>query len=234
MAAGVPLSQLITDLRHEAGQSATLALGQQTRDRFKHLLNRVQRELWVNHQWPVQQIERDVGLLAGVRYYAYPNGLAFDGIQYAWVRNGTEWLKLGFGIGPDELSFYNSEENFRSWPIAKWDHVGETNMIEVWPVPNQSGTMRMQGRKTLVQMVEESDVCQLDGDLIVFYAAAEILAEQKSQRANLMLEKAKAILARIKATQSGDKLGNFGIGMGSNDRARARVGIDYMPMKGTN
>lgn len=233
MASGVPLSQLITNLRHETGQSATLALGQQTRDRFKHILNRVQRELWVNHQWPVQQIERDVALLQGGRYYAYPAGLGFDGVQHVWVKNGTEWLKLGYGIGPDELSFYNSEENFRSWPIAKWDHVGETGMIEVWPVPSQAGTMRMAGRKTLVEMVAESDVSQLDGDVIVFYAAAEILAEQKSQRANLMLEKAKALLARVKAIQSADKRGNFGIGMGGQDTRRLRVGIDYMPMKGT-
>lgn len=233
MAAGVALSQLVTSLRHETGQSATLALGQATRERYKHMLNRVQRELWVNHQWPRQQIERDIALLQGVRYYVYPNGLDYEGVQHAWVKNGTEWLPLGFGIGPDDLSLYNSEDNFRSWPPMKWDHEGESNMIEMWPVPSQGGTLRLRGRKTLPDMTEESDLCQLDADLIVFYAAAEVLAEQKSERANLMLEKGKAILARIKATQSGDKRPSFGIGMGRSVPVRARVGIDYMPMKGT-
>jgi hypothetical protein len=233
MASGVALSQLVTNLRHESGQSATLALGQATRERFKHIINRVQRELWVNHQWPKHQIERDIALLQGVRYYAYPSGLDHEGVQHAWVKNGTEWLPLGWGLGPDDLSVYNSEENFRSWPPMKWDHIGETGLIEVWPVPSQGGVMRLRGRRTLVEMIAESDVCQLDGDLIVFYAAAEILSEQKSDRANLMLEKGKALLARLKATQSGDKQRSFGIGMGPTASPRARVGIDYMPMKGT-
>lgn len=234
MPAGVPLSTLITNLRHESNQSATLALGVQTRDRFKHILNRVQRELWAQHRWPGQNIDRDTTLLAGSRFYTYPSGLDYEGVQHAWVKNGTEWLGLGYGIGPAEYTLYNSEENFRSWPALKWDHRAETGMFEVWPTPSQGGTLRMRGRRVLTDMLNDSDECLLDGDMIVFYAAAEILADQKSPRANIMLDKGKAIYARIKGAQGGDKQAAFGIGMGgANDIPRQRVGIDYMPMKGT-
>jgi len=154
----------------------------------------------------------------------------FDSVNKVWVRHSSVWSPVVFGIGPDDYSLYNSEENFQSFPPLKWDYAADTNLLEVWPVPDQTGTLRIEGRRALAPLVNDADVCTLDSDLIILFAAAEALAERKSPRAQVAQAKAQNLLRNILRRQRSNKTEPFILGGGGDSRSPAlRVGIDYIP-----
>ena len=89
------------------------------------------------------------------------------------------------------------------------------------PVANNSdaatGTdsVRVHGIKNLSQFTGEADTADLDDQLIVLYAAAEILARQKQADAQNKIAQAQAHYARLKARMA--KTETFVIGGGEPD-----------------
>ena len=80
----------------------------------------------------------------------------------------------------------------------------ENNQIEVFPVPANNSqadgtdSVRIHGIRNLSPLVAESDLADLDDQLIVLFAASEILARQTQADANKNLHKP-AHYARLKA-----------------------------------
>lgn len=68
-----------------------------------------------------------------------------------------------------------------------------------------SDTQRLQfvGIRNLRPLVENTDVADLDDRLIVLFAAAEILANQKSASAQIKLANAQARFSRLKSRVTG-------------------------------
>jgi hypothetical protein len=233
--ASIALSQLLLDFKAEASISQNTAHGVAQRDAHIYLLNRVQKELYLAHEWPFLKVTRDITLIAAQRYYEFPEDMDFEGTNEVFVQNGTEWSKICYGIEPEDLSLYNSDDGFQSFPPLKWQvHPDETRQFEVWPIPSQGGTLRFRGRKSLVPMVNNADKCTLDDTLIVLFAAAETLAKQKSPDAEIKLQKAQALLTAIKRKQGSNKrgvrvMGGGQTGLGGGARS-PRVGIDYIPL----
>lgn len=228
MPAGVALSEMLSNLRAEIGDSMNVAHGVNQREMLVYTLQRVQTELWTMHDWPALQIDRDTALAAGVRFYSYHPDLDFETINAVWVRNSTVFAPVGYGVGPDEFNQHDSTSGDRGWPVRKWQHHADTNQMEVWPVPDQAGTLRVRGRQKLRPLVADSDTCTLDSTVIVLFAAAEILGRRKADDAQLKLSKAQALLVRLKARQGANKQAPFVIGGGEPVRP-PRPGIDYIP-----
>lgn len=230
MPTGVQLTELISDLRHECGHSATVAHGVNSREQLAYVLRRTQRLLADQHDWPILDAYQNVTLANGVRYYAYPSSINFERTGDAWVKVATVWTKLDYGITPEHLSSYDSDDGFKAWPPQRWQHTPDTGLIEVWPVPDQAGTLRLRGQKALGAFVSDSDTCTLDSTLIVLTAAAEILGRQKAEDATLKLQMAQQLLVRLLARQRSDKTKPFVIGGGSDGSSRVpRLGLDYVP-----
>ena len=87
------------------------------------------------------------------------------------------------------------------------------------------------------QLIADSDTCVLDATLIVLMAAAEILAQQKSEAAQLKLQKAntykRMMIARLGAQQRQMKsLSRDGGDMQFDDQRRLTPWLDYVPMYG--
>lgn len=230
MPVGVTLATLLDEYKAEAHISQNVAHGLNIRDAQKYLLARVQRELYTQHDWPMLEITKDITLSTGQRLYNYPVDIDFEFVNRVWVRNSAIWQPMGYGITPDDLNIYNSEDNFTSWPPVKWEHNSVTNQLEVWPVPDQTGTLRIEGRKKLGPLVADGDTCTLDSTLIVLYAAAETLAQMKSEAAPLKLQKAQAHFIALKRRQGANKRSPIILGGGPGGRRTGlRVGIDYVP-----
>jgi hypothetical protein len=227
---GLTLAEMLDRLKAETHMSQNVAHGLNHQDALKNLLRRVQEELYVQHDWPRLVVSRDVPLLNGTRYYNYPADLAFETVNQAWVLYGTRWEPISYSITPDDFNVYNSDDDFRTFPPQKWEHYadGGLNQFQVWPIPSQSGTLRMRGRKALGPLVATSDVATLDGTLIVLYAAAEVLAQMKREDAQLKLQKAQQFLRMLKARQGGNKTEPFVMGGGAQ-RNVGRPGIDFIP-----
>lgn len=209
MARLVTLEQLIYNLRSEIGQSTNPAVSRSTRSRFITILNRIQRRLYADFDWPFLTIHRDILVQAGSRYYDFPVDIDMDRSFRLEVKTAGFWQKVGNGILNKHLNEYDSDADVRSDPVWRWQYYLEDNsdipQIETWPVPatdadpdTLEGAVRVHGIQKLRDMVNDADVCLIDADLLVMYAAAEILMKIRTADANAKLENGNNLYTKLK------------------------------------
>lgn len=241
MPRGVTLEQLIYNLRTEVGMSTNPAVSRSTRSRFISILNRVQRRLYADFDWPFLAISRDIQLEAGARYYDFPADIDIDRAVRFEVKHGGTWQKVGYGITDKHLNEFDSDTDVRQDPVYRWDFYLEDDsnepQIHVWPIPATDGVvstleghLRVHGTQSLSEMVDDADVCMIDSDLIVLYAAAEILTKMKSADASAKLENANTLYTKLKgrATPSEPfKIGGDTFGMEKGGRREIELRVAY-------
>lgn len=209
MARGLTLEQLIYNFRLEVGQSTNPAVSRSTRSRFIGILNRVQRRLYAEFEWPFLNIHRDVMIEAGSRYYDFPVDIDMDRTVRFEVKTAGFWQKVGYKIENKHLNQYDSDADTRSSPVWRWDYYladgSETPQWEAWPMPAEDAdadtlenAVRIYGTQKLTEMVNDADTCLLDADLIVLYSAAEVLTKMRSPDAPAKLENANTLYTRLK------------------------------------
>lgn len=205
MARGTQLGTLIEDLRAEAGHSLQLSLGKQTRDILINLIQRTQRRLWNDYDWPFLKIKRSIEVQAGQRYYDIPDDLTFERIRFMEFKYGNNWIPVQYGINRSHYNQFDSDQGIRSWPVERYDAY-ENNQLEVWPIPSLNansttldGMIRVWGIRNLSPLIAESDTADLDDQLLVLYAAGELLTRQKQADAQAKLAQAQAHYQRLKA-----------------------------------
>lgn len=220
MARGTQLQELVAQLRAETGRSQSVAVGTSELDNLKHQLRRMQVLLYDDYAWPFLRIERTVTLSAGQRYYDFPADLNYDRIECVKFKYNNIYTLLERGISFDDYSVYDSGDGDRSSPALKWDlkNTGSGEQLEIWPIPNEAGTVHFFGTKSLSAMTQDDDRADLDDLLIVLFCAAEILARQKSPDAKTKMDLANARLLRLRAnSQAGAKTVQVGLGNKRND-----------------
>lgn len=193
------LEQMVSDLRLETGRSSNTNFGQDEFASLKRLLQRTQRTLYYDYDWPFLKHRMDFTTVAGERYYDFdidPERMFSVQIKY----NGI-WLPIRRGISMEDYTTRDSDLNQRQDPIEKWDviHTGTTEQIEFWPMPATNGfSIRMEGIRPLNVFTSDNDVCTLDNDLIVLFAAAKLLAREKADDAKEALAEAQKLYHNIK------------------------------------
>jgi hypothetical protein len=216
MEVGVQLGELRRRLMAETFQSLNPAQTTSSAPFYNYQLDRVQREQWNDVEWPHLPIYKDVDMVQGQRYYAYPPQLPFDSIFRIWWPQGVNWVPLDYGINPQTYAAMGGEF-VQAWPPRRWrncalydETTGKTSpaaQFEIWPIPGPSlpFALRIEGNAPLNPLIEDTDVCVLDAMLIVLFASAEILAVQKSEGAAIKLQKAnqykRMLVARLGAQQ---------------------------------
>ena len=239
MAFGTSLLNLRHKLRAEVSQSLNTAQGVNAQGQYDMALDRVQKELWESYEWPHLSYYTNLTLQDGQQLYDYPVDMPFDYIVKAYVQSGTtDWTPISFGIGLEDYEQYGGETG-KSWPPQKWANRplvtgGVTNPIgklEIWPIPNQNGSLRFKGQAPCNPLVLDTDRAVLDDVLITLFAAAEILAAQKAENASMKLQKANQFLRRHFANLGGGKRHMIALGgVGSMPGVRLPTpGIDYIP-----
>lgn len=204
MARGVTFQQLIHKLRAETGRSTSLAQGAQELDHLKQILQRTQEDLYDRYDWEFKNITRDESMVAGSRYYTLDSDLSFDNVSYCVCQpsNGESWYDVAYGIDEHLYNILDSDQDEREEWVRHWDQY-EGNQYEVWPIPATSdATLRFRGKKVLSALVADSDTADLDDQLIVLHAAAELLAPDDGELAALKLKMAERRLATLLGLQS--------------------------------
>jgi hypothetical protein len=208
MARNTTLQVLLNDLRSESGHAISSALGKSTQEMMVNLLNRVQRRLWEDFAWPFLQVKKDITLQAGSRYYDIPSGITLERVQKASFKNGSSWHKITYGISTYDYTIHDSDTGSRSWPIYKYEAYG-ASQVEVWPIPSENantttgdGLFRLEGTGNLGTFVSMSDTADLDDQLIVLFAASELLTRQKSPDAQMKGQQAQVHYQRLRARLS--------------------------------
>lgn len=206
MARGQTLISLLDDLRAECRASLNPAHNVQVRDQQVKALQRTQNWLWEDFDWPHLRVQRDIPCQAGQRFYEAPTDVLIDRITHIEVRYGWKWVVLDPHIDTTaNYSQWDSDLGVRSWPIRRW-RIFENEQIEVWPIPDHNadtegsldGTLRITGIRDLHPLVADTDTCDIDGRLIVLFAASEILAGNGAKDAELKLANANKHYAKLR------------------------------------
>ena len=231
MARGTQLLKLVEMLREEVNRATSVAVGNDDLPALKNKLSRTQEVLWGEYDWPfLRQVFPAKFLQAGERYYDFPDGLSVDRID---DRDGTDgpgvvcWysnlpVPIRRGIGFTEYAIFNSDAGVRQEPALAWDvrWTGTSEQFEVWPLPvTNLCSIQFKGIRKLRPLIQDSDVCDLDDQLIVLFSAAEILARQGSASASAVGQLAKTRLGSVKArAKSASPTYRMGMSEGASDQ----------------
>lgn len=222
MARGTQLTDLIDMVRAETGQSLSRAHGVNSIESLKATIRRVQDWLYHDFEWPWKRLYVDKQLAADVELYDWPTEFDMSRAFDFWVHtDGRDLYPMTFSIGPHEIRSVGGTHRGR--PLF-WDYAD--TQFRVLPIPDAAWKARIWGIKKLNAMTAESDTADLDDNLIVLFAAAEILQRQQNQDANTKMQAAERHYTRLKAIYSSNKHRNFSL-LGGPRRV-LRPGIDYI------
>jgi hypothetical protein len=190
------------------------------------MLNRVERAMLLEHEWPTLHFEEDIIVLADEQFVDMPNNIKFTMIESVHVAYGSEWYLVTSGIGASERTIYNDTQ--RAIPISRYEATAnQPNRLKIWPIGEQNQTLKIEGMKSVGAMVNETDECTLDGDALVLTVAAQILGRENKADAELALTAANKIINNVTKRQGSMKSQN--VNFGQRRQTILRPGIDYIP-----
>lgn len=231
MALRTTFGEVIDMVREEAGLSTNTSRGVDHLDQIKRLIKRHYKSLAEDYDWRHLELKRDSSvsrkiLQAGSRYYDYPTAANPQKITRAWVKWGSTWLPLDYGITYADRSAYDPDNGQRIDPIQRW-MAYDTAQFEVHPLPATNGVadganeVAFEGQRKVTELTQDGSRLDMDDILISLMCAAETLAA--SGRKDAAQVKADAAVARLWTLR-----GNTGSAaryvMGSG-----RVGESFMP-----
>lgn len=212
MARNTSFGQIVQMLRNEVGRSnAAGSAGVADYDQLKQLLNRHYETLYLDYDWPhLRFLSVRIPTSAGERYYNVPATLDYERIEKLvnWVSGRPYDVERG--IETTDYAINDSDNDSRAGLILKWDirFTGVSEQIELWPIPAANDQeIQITGFRKFTRLVADADLCRLDDNLIVAFAAAEVAPDKM---AVTKLKVAQALYARLKGrTKGAEKIHNF-------------------------
>ena len=210
---GDMLATLVEETQYELLQVASPAAGQNFREHIKARIRREYRRLYHDYDWPHLIDWTDLLTQAGERYYDWPADAALDTTIEVWRQWGGTWSPVDRGIDPEHYNAFDSDDDTRSDPVLRWRPKGSAQ-IELWPVPSTDDLkLRFVVKTPFTPLVEEDDRCDLDTDLVVLHAAAQLARRHSSEDAAIILARAQQHYNTLKSRliRKGNKV-NFASG----------------------
>ena len=234
MAVGAQFSSLISDLRAELRRSTSVSVGVDDLDSIKRVINSFYRTLLADYEWPhLHKVFDKIPLAAGQYKYNCPTGFDPDNVEETAIWFGGANTKIKKGIDLDDNSFLDPDDDQRSDPVLAWDTrfdvaTGLTQFI-VWPIPaSDDYSIQFSGTYNPPKLVNDNDVCLLDDELLLGFAAARLLKSQDSPDANLRAVQAEAYLQKKKVKPKTDSRPVL-MGLGTFDDRGAHPSIVIRP-----
>jgi len=146
------------------------------------------------------------------------------------MSSSSAWQTLCYGINATDIPPAGAPRGTpRQWANKVTVNSGVTDpigQITLLPVPNVEGmVMRLDGQAPCTTLDQSTSKCIIDSKAIVLFAAAEIMAVQKSEAAALKLTKAQNYLRKLLINSGADKRGNYNMG-GAGSRS-----IDHLAVR---
>lgn len=196
---------LLNMLRDELRRSTDPAVSSSDADGLKRVINRNYEFLYTDYDWPIlRKVCPSMAMNSGQFLYDLPAELDAERIEKVAVWYSGEACPLTRGIGFEQYSIYDTEDDQRSSPVSHWDlrsaELHDHVQYEVWPVPDTSAQwVQFIGYKKFVRLVNDIDLCFLDDNLVIAFSAAEMLTAQGSPDAENKLRAAQALYSRHRA-----------------------------------
>lgn len=208
MALRQTFESVITAVREECGLSSATSRGIDQINRIKQLIKRHYNQLAEDYTWQHLKITRGSTesrkvLAAGQRYYDFPTAMNPQKIERAWVKWGSTWEQMEYGISVEDYSAFDPDADQRSDPAMRWNYYNG-DQFEVWPTPASNGVangnneIAFDGQKAVTPLVQDSDRLDMDDILVTLMVAAELLSTTDKQGAQVKGDMAVARLNTLK------------------------------------
>ena len=192
--------EVIEAVRHEARLSSNTSRGVDHLDVIKQKIKRVYYTLAEDYDWQHLELKKETAvsrkiLQAGQNTYDFPSAVNPLKITKAWVKWGSSWLELDYGIKHSDYSAFDPDADQRSDPITSWAFYGGTG-FEVHPVPASNGAadganeVAFEGQKRVETLTTDSSRLDMDDHLVGLMVAAELLAGNDQEKAAGVLAEA--------------------------------------------
>lgn len=195
--------QLLDDLRDELDINSDPAVGSSATPGLKRVIKRTYESLYDSYDWPhLTEVFDRITLNAGQRYYDFPEDMDYDKLVETKVWWGGLPHQLTRGISFEQYAVYDSESDVRADPVTHWDvrNVDGKEMLEVWPMPSGTGqAIQFKGKLKFRPLVDEADICRIDSEIVVLFAAAEKLPVKKRGDIQVKIAAAQSRLGIVKA-----------------------------------
>jgi hypothetical protein len=219
---------MLRELRAEIGMAPDTNLQAGVVDTHKALLQRNQRLLYLEEDWPGLFTSFNVEVPALATSVTLHAEMDPSGVQEVYVSDTAASARAcRVQNGWDESEITAADPTTPSWPIMFWRfeplvHTDKAfdRAITFWPRPDRACTMTFRGRRALAPLVDETDRSTLDSDLIVLQTAAEILNEQNSPNGTVKAAAAQQRKRTLLAMQRGEVSENFSMLPGTHTRYR--------------
>lgn len=224
MALRTTLDQLVEMLRDETKVSSNSSRGTDHRAYLERLIKRQYETLCDEFDWSFLKVHRGDArktLEAGSRYYDFPIEMDVRDTVKCFHFFGNIWTELAYGI---EFGDYNQldpdpDHDQRSDPQLKWQ-IRDGRQFEVWPLPASDGNIvEFTGTRKPEALVSGIARADMDDQLIVLYAAAEVKEDQKPGSGIVKQRAAVQRHQQLKSRYGGGRR-RVRIGMGVNDGSR--------------
>jgi len=207
---GQLLSTLLTYLKAELRDAQETNASEDAT--YYYMLSMQQRDFCLQFDWPFLEHRWDLSCVIGTYYYNVPTSdirgasvsINFERPLKVEGLYGVRWYELRDGIGGNEYTVL--AQGSRLSPIQRWrldSNVNEAtnpSQIEVWPAPSVAQTVRFTGQRVALALSDPTDTADLDDLLLVYWVAAQILAERENPRAQIVLKKAQDHLVRLRSS----------------------------------
>jgi hypothetical protein len=218
------LDNVLKKLRAEIGaKMVPVSVDANQEDVYKAVLSRVYERLWNEFDWPHLRVEIDVSIPSATQYIeltanpASATTLDFQRVNQAWIRKAAVaapdeayWYPMDYGIGPGHYNVRSTAGDFRS---LNWQQYVDpldpnTQKFELWPVLTFDASQRMDVRFYGIKQLTEpnlenaGDVLELDDNMVVLYAAAELLRRKNADDADYKLAQAQQLYSKLKGQQN--------------------------------
>ena len=195
------LRDLLRQVRVETGQSLDPAHGLDQDLLTTHLLTRIQRQLAEQVDWPILTVQGCLTTAAGQKLYTLdaiaatraPSNIFYDFRTGQITKICLDKYQLAH-LSPTSLP---TDLDKRGSPKA-WSLSGDSLLL--WPTPDhRCPTLTLFGKRAVAPLKAPTDFCDLDGDLLVLFCAAEIMMDSHQSKARHKLSQAANHLMRLRA-----------------------------------
>lgn len=222
MARGTSLLALTTMVRDEIGRATSVAVSTDDISSLQQKLRRTQELLYDDYDWPfLRKIFTKIPLTTPSQYYDFPSDLNLERVEEVHVWYSNIPVPIERGIEMSDYAIYDSSAGTMSEPAQKWDvrWTGTREQVEIWPLPvSNTQSLQFTGIRKLRALIANSDVADLDDQMLSLLVAAEELARQGNESAPAVLKMGQGRLAGMKKRVKGaSKTYRMGLGTTSHD-----------------